>query len=529
MRAILFVLFSAGCTGVIGDGASKSNGACNAEGAKVDLRRLTPLQYQRAIADVFGGSVAPSPRYPGANGKSVTGFSTEPDLNAVSAQGVENLLYASEDVAESFANALPSLLPCSQSSADEGCIGKLLDVFGRRAYRRTLTQPERDALLGAYRGGVQSGASFTEAAAMVVDQMLQSPQFLYLIEDAAPTVRKLSGTEIASRLSFALLDTIPDDALLDAAEHGGLQSEDDIVAQAKRLLASPKADTTLARFFREWSGTKKVSPADKLQVTFPNFDQKHADSMNASFDRFVVGVVRDGGNLRAILRSSDAWVDANMASFFGVDAPKSDGFVKVSLDPNRYSGILTQPALLASLAHSSDTSYVFRGRFVQKQLLCTTIGTPPADAQAQFQKIMLPPNPTAKDVSQSVQMRNPCGGCHSIIDPAGLALEHFDALGQFRDRYATGQTIDVTGTLTNVSGLAFDGPVDMMEKLSKQPAVMQCFAKQVFRFGISRMDDTADACAVKSIEDALASSNGRIDEALFALVRSDAFLRKVDP
>jgi len=122
-----------------------------------------------------------------------------------------------------------------------------------------------------------------------------------------------------------------------------------------------------------------------------------------------------------------------------------------SLPQERYTGIMTQPAMLAALAHSSDTSYVFRGRFVRKRLLCQEIGTPPANAMAEFANLMKPANPTAREVATVVEAQPACGGCHNLIDPGGLAFEHFDAMGAYRDQYATGKAIDTKGSLAAVT------------------------------------------------------------------------------
>src|SRR4029453_5360614 len=348
--------------------------------AVTEARRLTALEYQSSVAVLFGGRLTPSAQYPGTVGKSVTGFSTEPAYNDIGSGGAEQLLFAAEDVALQLPAALPQLLPCASTTPGEPCVNSFLDVYGTRAYRRPLSAGERAELLDEYRAGVASGASFSESMAMVVDHLLQMPQFLYLAERAAGSERALDGYELASRLSFMLTGAIPDDALLAAAPN--LTDPATLTAQANRLLASPRANTTLARFFREWTGTLRLAPADKDQTAFPFFNAAYAQSMNDPFDRFVLDQVRNQGTLRTLLRSTDAFVDSNMASFFGVTPPAAGQWAKIALDDKRYSGVVTQPAMLASLAHSSEPSFVFRGKFIRKQLLCENLGMPPANAQA---------------------------------------------------------------------------------------------------------------------------------------------------
>src|SRR5262249_39866810 len=203
--------------------------------AATQARRLTPLEYQNSIAVLFDGRLTASSQYPGTVGKSITGYSTEAALNDIGSGGAEQLMFAAEDVALQLPAALTQLLPCAGSSPGEPCVNSFLDKYGTRAYRRPLTTAERNELLDEYRAGVASGGSFSDSMAMVVDHLLQMPQFLYVVEKAAgASPRALDGYELASRLSFMLTDSIPDDTLLAAAP--GLTDGATLDAQATRLL-----------------------------------------------------------------------------------------------------------------------------------------------------------------------------------------------------------------------------------------------------------------------------------------------------
>lgn len=491
-------------------------------------RRLTPVEYQNAIADVFGSKVAPSAQYPGGYGKSPTGYSTAPNLYTVGEQTVTTLMQASEDVAEGVAGVLGELLPCAQDAgASTDCANQFVDTFVTRAYRRPLGADERAPLLATYEDGRASGASFTEAIAMMTSHALQSPQFLYITEAASADGRALDGYEIASRLSFFFWQTIPDAQLLAKAASGELTDPTARANEAQRLLADPRADGALRRLFREWTQTTDVEPGDKDPALLSGFDDAYAASMAESFDRFTADKARSG-TLTELLTSQDVWVDANMASFYGVPAPAS-GWAQVSLD-DRYSGMLTQPLFLASAAHYSTTSYVFRGRFLRKRLLCTELGAPPGDAQAQFDKAEKPADPTGKDLSKVVTSNPVCGGCHTIIDPAGLALEGFDAIGRHRDTYPTGKGIDPSGTMTAVGDheIVFESYDDLFAALATEPAVATCVGKQFVRFAMSRLDTVQDACAVQAVGDVIALPSGLIADALVALVSSDSFAYRRD-
>jgi hypothetical protein len=287
------------------------------------------------------------------------------------------------------------------------------------------------------------------------------------------------------------------------------------------MLADPKADAALLRFFREWTLTEDVTAANKDPNVIAGFDDAYAASMAASFDRFLLEQARTG-TLESLLTSRDVWVDANMARFFEQDEPAD--WEKRTLD-ERYSGLATQPLFLASAAHYGDASYVARGKFVRIRLLCSDLGAPPADAQSQFAALPKPANPTAKETSASVIANDSCGGCHRQIDPGGLALESFGALGEHRTAYPSGKPIDPSGVLLGAGDgdIAFSTHTDMFAALSKNPEVAACFGKQVVRFGLSRPDTIEDSCTAEDVGDIVAAPGGTLAEAMVAMAASDAF------
>jgi hypothetical protein len=532
------LLFGTGCVGRISGGAKASgpNGGgpvCGAHpyGARTELHRLTPLQYQHAISDIFGGQVAASSLYPGAYGQSVTGYSTEEAINEVGDQSTEQLMNAAEAVALEVATAMPALLPCSAgSSPDLSCVGTYLDTVGRLAYRRPLTSDERTALTATFQTAQAGGATFAEAVAILTAHLLQSPQFLYWVEDAAGTGRALTGYELASRLSLMFWDSVPDEVLLTAAANGQLDTPDAVAAQAQRMLASPKANTTLARWMREWTQTAALTASNKDATVYPFFTAAYAQSMNDSFDLFAVDQLRNQGTLSTLLTSPEAFVDANLASAYGVPAPASGQWQKVSLDPTRYAGVLSQALVLATNAHPNTSSYVYRGRTLRKRVLCEPFPAPPANAQTTFATLTMPANPTGKQTSAVVQSQPACASCHSLIDPGGLSFEHFDGAGSYRGQYASGKSIDPSGTTTfGGQTVTFSSNVDLAAQVAQLSELEQCVGAQLFRFTFSRMETADDACTVQPILDALHASGGNLGTALLAVTATDAFSYRVDP
>lgn len=487
-------------------------------------RRISVREYGNVVRDVFGQGIVASAQYPGSYGKSGTGYSTEPSLYAVGDQTAEKLMFAAEDVAEQVGLSLSSLLPCAASAPNGGCVDEFIDTYIARAYRRPVSDEERATLVATYEGGRASGASFAEGVAMLTAHALQTPEFLYVVEAAAPGGRALDGFEIASRMSFFFWETIPDEELLTEALKGTLETPEGRRAQAQRLLDDPRADQAVSRFFREWTLTTDVIAENKDPNIFPGFDDAYAASMGESFDRFVADQARNG-TLDTLLTSSDVWVDENMANLLGVEAPVD--WAKVSL-PERDAGLATQPLFLASAAHYGDSSYIFRGRFVVLRLMCETLGAPPGNAQSEFDAIDKSSDPTGKDLSAVVRANPACGGCHDQIDPGGLALEHFGALGEFREAYESGKPIDPSGILPVAKDLSFDDSGDLFASLAENPAIATCFGKQVVRFALSRVDVEDDGCAVQGVGDIVASEGGSLSDAMIGLIESDAFAYRRD-
>lgn len=521
-----------GADGASDDGGGSADGggdpaaSCEDEGTHGTLayaRRLTPAQYANAITDVFG--VAPSARYPSGTGASISGYSTEPGINLIGEQGVADLMYAAEEVGGAVADRVADLLPCADAG-DTACASSFLDSFGRRTLRRSLTDDERAELLALFDAERADDASFGEAIALVTSQLLQMPAFLYVVEAPAATGedRARTGLELASQLSLLLWDSVPDDALLDRAEAGELGDRAAVLEEARRMLDDPRADRALTRFFREWTGTETLHVSDKDAATFPDLDQTLVDAINASFDRLVTAHVRGGGTLDELLTDPKMIVDPTLADWMELDPV--DDWTEVALAEDRYAGIATHPALLASLAHASETSFVFRGRFVRKRLLCDAFGAPPPGAMGTFDQLDKPEDPTARELAEVIEAQGACVGCHAVLDPPGVALEHFDAMGAYREAYASGRSIETQGTLAGLSDgeVAFTGPVDMMQAIAAEPRASECLARQVFRFASSRLEsEPIDECAVQSLAQALDDGGGRFDELLLAATQTDAF------
>ncbi len=500
----------------------------NAAPAAYTGRRLTTREYQSAVRAIFGPSVAPSSQYPGALSSPSTGYSTEAQLTEVGQASVDALLFAAEDVALAVGAVLPQLLSCATAAAGEPCANTFLDTFGRRAYRRALTSDERARLLATYRAMRADGGAFTDGVAAMTAHLLQAPQFLYVLESAAPTARALTDDELASRLALLVWGSIPDAALLDAAAAGALSTPSGLGAQLERMLAAPQADGTLARFLREWTHTRTLNAADKDRALYPQLDDALAASINESFDRFAAAQLRDG-TLSSLITSPSLPADAKLSALLGVTAPAS-GWATVTAP--RRAGVATHPALLSSLAHAQKPSFVFRGQLVLRRLLCQELGTPPANAVAVFAGLPLPPDPTARDVSDAMNASTGCAGCHRRLNPPGLSFERFDAIGAHHATDASGRSLDTAGSFAlGGDTISFAGPEELAAAVAAREEARRCVGRQLFRFAFSRFESATggDACVLQQLDDALVASGGRLSAALGALVTSNGFSTRVDP
>jgi hypothetical protein len=496
------------------------------DGAVRHGRKLSRLEYRNVIEDVL--DVPPSDEFPGPLGVSQSGYSTEPALNLVGEVTVESLMHAAEDVAEALPAGLGERLPCATSAQDTACVDEYLATVGRRLFRRSLTEGERNMLVAIYESERADEASFGDAVAVMTAQMLQMPAFLYVMEAPADDdeARPLTGIELASRLSFYMWNSAPDDALLDRAESGDLEDPEAIAEEAARMFEDPRASRGFARFFREWVQIEMLELSNKDAATFPYLNPPLVTAVNESFERYVTDAARSGMTLGELLTDPSTYVNADLAPLldsYGMDA--SDDWERVDMPEDRFAGIVTQPAFLAGLAHSTEASYVLRGRFVRKRLLCDALPPPPGDAMSAFAELDKPEDPTARDLSNIVREQAECKSCHDAIDPVGLAFENFDAMGAWRDEYLGGKSIDPADVVVvGEDEIEFTDHVDLMRQLSEREDVLRCFARQVYRYEASRLDTKEDACNVAQVSEAMMEADGRLDEAFLAVTRTEGFM-----
>ncbi len=533
---VLGVLGLAGCNGFISDAGEEGptrewppGVSPTEEGwvphADPGLRLLTRFEYDNTVRDLLGFDPRlASERFPNDVSNAV-GFDNG-HAWSVSELHVERHLEVAEEVARrAVAEHWDSLVPCAREGAD-GCLESLLDRWLPRAFRRPVTAEERAVFTELASGSADLG--FETSVELVLTAILTSPQFLYQLEPSpsgAPgDIVALDGPARASRLSYFLWASMPDDALLDAAVAGELDDPSVFEAHARRLLDDPRASEAVDMFHRRWLSLDLLDQMEKDQTLFPEYDPARGVELGASMRAFLSDAF-DGG-LAVLNTSNSVWLTPELAAIYGVDATGAPAgeLTRYELDASRRGGLLTQPALLAMLSHADQHSPILRGVFLREQILCADLPDPPPGIAV----APPPPDPDATSRERFTELTSDptCAACHGLINPAGFLFEHYDALGRFRAE-ENGRTIDASGELlglTDDPSLAgtIEDAVDLGERLAGSERFERCVTRQWVRWTLRGPDSSADEVLVDRAAAALESSGGDFREMLLALATSDA-------
>jgi hypothetical protein len=506
-------------------GASGPGSSCSvADPGLSPLRRLTRVEYDNTVRTLLGttGSVAAELFPPD---EEQFGFDNSAEGRGLNAALAEGYLRAAERLAREAVGKLASLLPCDPAAKGEAaCLDQFLDGFGQRAWRRPLEAGEKDNLRQVFASG-KTGGGFASGIEAVIQVMLLSPQFLYRdergVDEPGKSYQRLTGWELASRLSYFLWGSMPDEALFAAAREGKLSSREEIAAQARRMLKDDRAFAMMKNFYGQWLELRPLDSLDKEADAFPAFKEGTNKLMRLETESLVEHVLRNDGKLSTLFTAPYTFVNGPLAAYYGFKGVTGEQFQKVDVDPAQRAGIVTQGGFLSSHATPQPglTALIFRGRFVREHYLCEDMPEPPENAAD-----MSPPvtaTTTPRSWSKARMDIGACGGCHALIDPIGYGFEGFDEIGLPRAKPG-----DTSGEVhgTDIEG-PFTGAVDLAKKLAGSKQARACVATQWFRFSQGRLEDTKrDACSLNALKAALEQSGGDLKELLVALTQTDAFL-----
>jgi len=523
---------SSGSAGTGGSSVPSAPADCTTEQvAHTALRRLTRFEYAQTVKDLLKVDPAPSNDIPAD--EVTSGYDNNSSVLTISSLHAEKYVLVSEALAKSAVQSLAAIDSCNTTTTSEdACALAFAKSFGRRAFRRPTTAADEQALLAAYTAGRTDG-SYAEGIEVMIRAALQSPDFLFRLETTTPADAKvalvpLSQFELATRLSYLIWATGPDDALLDAAQSGALGSKAAVAAKAREMLADPKAKLAIANFFGQWSSTNRLPITSKNTTLFPSFTADMQAAMQRELPAFLDYVFSGDHTLRTLLTAPVAFVSGPLAQLY-VPGSAMGGTTPVKLDlpaAQGRAGILTQAGFLAVQGHPDQTSPVLRGKFVRAMMLCDPPPPPPDDV-----------NITLPTIDQGATARirfaahesagASCKGCHTLMDPIGLPFENFDAMGQFRTT-DNGQTIDASGEITEIEGDPalegeFVGVAEMAEKLAASQTVSDCMTTQWFRFAAGRFELDQDACSLGNMRRTFATSGGDLVELVVAMTQADDF------
>lgn len=524
----------AACTGTIGlsdDGSSSSSGDPPVEAAfnpgEVTMHRLTAVQVQNSWRALFGEPLAVPTDLPADD--QLFGFSSiSASGKTISPLDAEKYEAASYAVIEQVWNDDPrrqALVGCAPSSMADACVRSFVERFAERAWRRPVAPAEVDTLLALGTtiatdlGGPWEGLRYTLAA------VLQSPHFLFRVEvgepDAETGLSRYTSWEMASRLSYLLLDAPPTEQLIGAARADALREPAQIEAMANLLLEDPRARRAMVRFFRDFMNIGRLDVLDKNVDKFPQFTATLGPSMRVEIERmFESTVFERGGDFRTLFTTRDTYVNGELARLYGIEGIEGTDWVPVTLpDDGRRAGLLTTAGYLAMNAHKSSTSPTHRGRFVRIALLCGDVPPPPPGIDTTLPEPVPGEEKTMRERLSAHMEDSQCRGCHAQMDPIGFGLEHFDALGQWRDT-ENGLAID---DMSDVDGVDFEGGVELGRVVATLPEVGACIARRFYQHANGRLDTADESVAVSALVDDFVTQNHDFKALVRALVTNDGF------
>ena len=410
-------------------------------------------------------------------------------------------------------------------AADEAaCARTILSKVATRAYRRPVTSADMEPVLQLYAEGRKKG-TFDAGVEQALRLILASPKFLFRTESAAgSTIQRVTDLELATRLSFFLWSSIPDDDLLAVATDGKLSRPAVLEQQVRRMLADPKARALVDNFASQWLMLRNLAHHVPNPGDFPNFDNELRDAFRTETELFFESVVREDRSLLDLLNADYTYVNERLARHYGIPSVYGSHFRRVRVQQEERRGLLGQGSILTVTSYPNRTSPVLRGKWILENVLGTPAPTPPPNVPA------LTENEAGQEAQSlrarmEAHRRNPtCASCHRVMDPLGFALENFDGVGEWRVKEPGGQ-VDPVGQLAD--GSPVDGPSGLRNAVMKHPELfVRTVTGKLMTYGLGRGLDSADMPLVRSIAREAGSQNYKWSAVVLGIVRSAPFQMK---
>ena len=423
-----------------------------------------------------------------------------------------------------------------RSGPDTSCATKILSRVARLAYRRPVTKADVQTLLEFFESGRRDGGSFDAGIQFALERVLVDPDFLLRVQKEPapkpgvprPASYRLSDVEIASRLSFFLWSSIPDERLLDLAERGELSKPAVLEQQVRRMLADPRATSALVDdFAAQWLNLRRVAEVVVHPDFYPDFDDNLLDAFKQETELFIASTLREDRSVLDLLRADYTFVNERLARHYGIPGVYGSRFRRVTL-PNldQRGGLLGNGALLATTSYPDRTSPVLRGKWLLDNIFGIAVPPPPPDVDTTLPETKAGAVPPTIRERLAQHRRDPvCSTCHSMIDPPGFALENFDAIGGWRTIDESGRPVDATGS--TVSGANIEGLTGLRALLLQQPDQFPAtLTEKLLAYALGRRLEYYDRPAVSKIVRDAAANDYRWSSLILGIVNSPTFLMR---
>jgi hypothetical protein len=474
---------------------------------------LTHSQYNNTVRDLLGDQTRPAEAFPQED--FLNGFKNQAATQDISPLLAEAYASAAEKLARNAFQGNQDnahLLPCTpRSAADPACGARFVQHFGLRAFRRPLTDVELRRYQALLQKQALRGGNFLQGAQAVVEAMLQSPKFLFHLERGP--LGSARAYDIASRISYFLWDTMPDESLLEAAASGDLETPAGTRKAVRRMMADPRARQSVDEFASEWLRFDLALNAVKDHETYPQFTPELAQAMTEETRRLVGEVVWSDRSFMEVFTADYAFLNADLAALYGVPAPAGE-FGKVTFPPGSdRAGIVGEALFLASTSKPGETSPTVRGLSVRELFLCQQVPDPPPGTNSSLPPLS-PSKPLTNRERIEMHVDNPrCAGCHSLMDPIGMGLEKYDAIGGRREKQSitfmpdhehrkekpikVELDLDSRGSIVGMSDSGFTTPRELGQLLGASPLCQECMVRQLFRYAYGRKEIPSDAFVIR--------------------------------
>ncbi|MBM3513922.1 MAG: DUF1592 domain-containing protein [Alphaproteobacteria bacterium] len=498
------------------------------KGAAPMLRLHTEAQYRNAIADVFGtqvvvgGSFDPLIR---TNGLLTVGSAA----GAITPAGLEQYdrrarTIAAQVVSEVNRDVLIPCTPADAKRADAACAAEFFSRVGKFLYRRPLTDLELKTPVTVAGEIAATTGSFYSGISAGLSGMLVSPAFLFAIEttetDSGGKPR-LDAYSKASRLSFLLWNSGPDEPLMAAAESGAIHTDKAVAAQVDRMLTSPKVEAGLRAFFNDMLAFDEFAKIEKDSIIYPSFSLAVAEDSREQTLRTILDVVfTNNGDYRDIFTTRKTFMSGPLGRIYRIPVDRPDGgwmpYEFPENDPR--AGLLTHVSFAALYSHPGRSSPTIRGRAIRESLLCQRVPDPPGDVDFSLFNDPNSPNKTARDRLTAHSVEPACAGCHKLTDPVGLAMEQIDGAGQYRTE-ESGVTIDPSGDL---DGVAYTDAKGLGVAMSRNPAVPACVVNRLYSYATNKAPERDERDFMAYLEKDFADNGYRLTRLLRTIATSNA-------